>query len=198
MLALLPLIEDREFHYHFRSCRYSDILISNYLPSKNFFIEKMARMCLAFLHRHLNDARAKKHLQLSKQDVTIVFKIIAGKDLTEKEKSEFWHFLSGDGLASMLKCFCRVQTNRDAIIEHNGLHILLECLENSKGDDEEIEKYLLLLWKLSSSCDDNRHLVIEKLQLLLKSREGMKEELQTLAKCVCHAYKNVTPESKYK
>ena len=196
MLALLTLIEHRELHHHFKNCFYFDILIS-YLPSKNFSIGKLAKMSLAVLHRYLDKTRAEKYLQLSKKDVTIVFKILSKCELSEDEKSEFWHLISEDGLAVMLKYFCCVQTNCDIIIQQNGLSILMDLLNNST-DVDFVEALLLLLWKLASSClnDPNKSLpIIDKLQQLKYG--DIKEELNTLVNCVCYAFNGCIPEGKY-
>lgn len=196
MLALLTLIEHREFHHHFKNCFYSDILIS-YLPSKNFSIGKLAKMSLALLHRHLDKTQADKYLQLSTKDVAIVFKILSKCELSEDEKSEFWHLISGDGLAVMLKYFCCVQKNCDIIIEQNGLSILMD-LFNSSTDADFVEALLLLLWKLASSClnDPNKSLpIVDKLRLLKCG--DIKKELNTLVNCACYAFNGCIPEGRY-
>jgi len=195
MLAILQLTKHKEFRHHFKNCNYTDILIS-YLPSQNFSIGKLAKVSLAFLHRHLDKAKADKYLCLSARDVTIIFKILSKHKLTEEEKKEFWGLFSCNGLLVMLKNFCYVQKNCDIIIQQNVFSILANLID-VVDEDDVLKAILLFLWKLASSCHSNLGMaspVIDKLQQLDWSN---KKKLKSLFICVCFAFQENAPESMY-
>lgn len=197
MLVMLTVIQQQELHHYFKNCHYADLLIS-YLPSKNFSIGKLAKISLAFLYRQLDPVQATEHLHLSSKDASIILKILSDHELTEDEKTEFWHYFSPDGLTGALKGFCFLKANCDSFLKQGGLHALGSLLDSTDTDVQEAT--LVLLWQLASTSrsailqPSEQRALVDKIQRLAVGEEC---DLQTLAVCVPLCSVDTLPEGTY-
>ena len=194
MFVLLTLIEQKDLRHHFKSCNYTDILIS-YLHTKNFSIAKLARISTAMLHRQLDHSIAEKHLALSTRDVKIILKILSDAVLSEDENKEFWHYFSKSGLIDSLKNFSCLPSNSETIVKSDGVQVVRHLLQ--KNDTDLQEATLRLLWQLNYSCHDVSIKGSCDLDCLQELTNSENEDVKCLATCLLTCFSNCLPDGEY-
>lgn len=199
MLTLLPIISQQDLRHHFKKCYYSEVLVM-YLPSKNFYIGKLAKISLVVLHRQLDRSVIDKYLHLTAEDVRIILKALSGEKLTENEKTQSWDLLTKDGLVTMLANFCCLLDNCYEIFKQQGLKIVCGLFDND--DNELSEAILLFLWKLKSLCPEEVEWQRELSKIIdwtkkLMGDSNIEEDLRKFATSVYHSFADCLPEGKY-
>jgi len=200
MLTLLPIISQQDLRHHFKKCYYSEVLVM-YLPSKNFYIGKLAKISLVVLHRQLDRSMIDKHLHLTAEDVRIILKALSGEKLTENEITQSWDLLTKDGLVTMLANFCCLLDNCYEIFKQQGLKIVCDLFDTD--DNELVEAILLFLWKLKSMCLEQVKTQSELSKIVdwtkkLMDDNNIEEDLQKFAASVHYSFADCLPESKYR